>query len=186
MATVDPAKPSVPDSVAVVRDFVNTTDHETGVDDLATSADLGRYLRSAGLCARTVRADDADLATAHALRAGLRRALEANHDGSSTPSPGLRKVLRDLPVRMDWSTEGAVLQPVEGGIRGALTRIALAAHQCSVEGMWWRLKICASDECQWAYYDHSKNKSRNWCEYGCGNKVKTRAYRARRRATAGT
>ena len=44
------------------------------------------------------------------------------------------------------------------------------------------LKICSSDECEWAYYDHSKNRSRHWCEYGCGNRVKTRAYRARRRA----
>ena len=183
MENVDPPKPDVPAAVAVVRDFVNTIDHETGADDLATAADLARYLCSAGLCVRTARADDADLATAHRLRAGLRRALEANHDGSSTPSPGLRKALRDLPVRMDWSPEGAVLQPAEGGVRGALARIALAAHQCSNEGTWWRLKICASDECQWAYYDHSKNKSRNWCEYGCGNKVKTRAYRARRRAT---
>lgn len=185
MATVELPKPDVPGPVAVVRDFVNTTDHETGVDDLATAADLARYLWSAGLCARTARADDADLATAHRLRAGLRRALEANHDGTSTPSPGLRKALRDLPVRLDWSPEGAVLEPAGGGIRGGLARIALAAHQCSVEETWWRLKICAADECQWAYYDHSKNRSRQWCDYGCGNKVKTRAYRARRRATAG-
>ena len=177
--------PDVPDTAAVVRDFVNTTDHETGVDDLATAAGRGRCRRWAGRAARTVRADDADLATAHRLRTGLRRALEANHDGTSTPPPVLRQALRDLPVRMDWSPEGAVLQPADGGIRGALARIALAAHQCSVDGTWWRLKICASDECQWAYYDHSKNRSRNWCEYGCGNKVKTRAYRARQRSASG-
>jgi predicted RNA-binding Zn ribbon-like protein len=184
MTTVDLPKPDVPGLVAVVRDFVNTTDHETGIDDLATPADLTRYLRSAGLAARTARADDADLALAHRLRAGLRRALEANHDGTSTPARELRSALRDLPVRMDWSVAGAVLQPTEGGVRGALARIALAAHQCSVEGTWWRLKICASSDCAWAYYDHSKNRSRNWCEYGCGNKIKTRAYRARQRSAA--
>jgi predicted RNA-binding Zn ribbon-like protein len=183
MTTVDLPKPDVPGPVAVVRDFVNTTDHETGIDDLATPAELGRYLRSAGLGARTARADDTDLALAHRLRAGLRRALEANHDGSSTPTPELRRALRELPVRLDWSDDGAVLHPTEGGVRGALARIALAAHQCSVEGTWWRLKICALDECEWAYYDASKNRSRNWCEYGCGNKVKTRAYRARQRST---
>jgi predicted RNA-binding Zn ribbon-like protein len=181
---MDEPKPDVPAAVAVVRDFVNTTDHETGVDDLATPADLTRYLRSAGLAARTARADDTELALAHRLRAGLRRALEANHDGISTPAPELGRAMRDLPVRMDWSPDGAVLRPAAGGIRGALARIALAAHQCSVEGTWWRLKICASSDCAWAYYDHSKNRSRNWCEYGCGNKIKTRAYRARHRSTA--
>jgi predicted RNA-binding Zn ribbon-like protein len=185
MADIELPTPDVLGPVAVVRDFVNTTDHETGVDDLTTAPNLARYLWSAGLCARTARADDTDLARAHRLRAGLRRALEANHDVTSTPSPVLRKVLRELPVRLDWSPEGAVLEPAARGVHGALARVALAAHQSSVEGTWKRLKICASDECQWAYYDHSKNKSRNWCEYGCGNKVKTRAYRERRRATAG-
>ena len=68
------------------------------------------------------------------------------------------------------------------GVRGALARIGLAAHEAAAEGVWWRLKICSSDECEWAYYDHSKNRSRHYCEYGCGNKLKTRAYRARRRA----
>ena len=49
-------------------------------------------------------------------------------------------------------------------------------------GTWWRLKICASDECEWAYYDHSKNRSRQWCEYGCGNRIKSRNFRARQAA----
>ena len=49
-------------------------------------------------------------------------------------------------------------------------------------GIWWRLKICSSDECEWAYYVQSKNRSRSYCEYGCGNKLKTRAYRARQRS----
>jgi len=183
---MDLPKRDVPAPVTVVRDFVNTTDHETGIEDLSTPAELARYLRSAELCARTARADDRDLELAHRLRAGLRLAMEANHDGVGEPASELGKAMRDLPVRLDWSAQGAVLQPAVGGVRGALARIALAAHQCSVEGTWWRLKICASDECQWAYYDHSKNKSRNWCEYGCGNKVKTRAYRARQRATTET
>jgi predicted RNA-binding Zn ribbon-like protein len=183
MSTVDLPNQPVPGAAAVVRDFVNTTDHETGEDELSTPAALARYLRSAGFAPRGARADEADLALAHRLRKALRLGLEANHDGASTPPPALGRALAEMSVRMGWSPEGAVLQPTDGGIRGGLTRIALAAHQCSVDGTWWRLKICTSDECQWAYYDHSKNRSRNWCEYGCGNKAKTRAYRARRRST---
>jgi predicted RNA-binding Zn ribbon-like protein len=185
MAAVDVPEPEVPGAAAVVRDFVNTVDNETGVDDLADPAALARYLTSSSLAPRSARADDADLALAHQLRTGLRQELAAHHDGTAAPSTVLRRVLRELPVRMDWSPEGAVLQPTEGGIRGGLARIALAAHQCSVEGTWWRLKICSDDACQWAYYDHSKNRSRNWCEYGCGNKAKTRAYRARQRSASG-
>ena len=58
----------------------------------------------------------------------------------------------------------------------------MAAHEAAAAGLWWRLKICRYDECEWAYYDHSKNRSRNYCEYNCGNKLKTRAYRARQKA----
>jgi len=38
-------------------------------------------------------------------------------------------------------------------------------------------------DCQWAFYDRSKNRSGRWCSMRtCGNRTKTRAYRTRRRA----
>lgn len=189
MTAVDLPRPDVPAPVAVVRDFVNTTDRETGVDDIETAAGLVRYLVREGLAADGARATSADLALAHRLRSGLRGALELNHDaGAGAPPsgevPGLGSALRELPVHLDWTEAGAVARPSRSGVRGALARVGLAAQESAAQGLWWRLKICAWDECEWAYYDHSKNRSRAWCEYGCGNKVKTRAYRARQRAEA--
>jgi predicted RNA-binding Zn ribbon-like protein len=182
MTTAELPRPEVPEAIAVVRDFVNTTDHETDTDELTTAAELTRYLVREGLLARATRATSDDLALALRLRSGLRRALEQNHDGGTEPMPDLSGALRDLPVQLDWTEAGPALRPTVSGIRGALSLIGLAAHQAATEGIWWRLKICSSDECEWAYYDHSKNRSRSWCEYGCGNKMKTRAYRARQRA----
>jgi predicted RNA-binding Zn ribbon-like protein len=182
VSTVDLPRPDVPRPIAVVRDFVNTTDHETGTDELTTVDDLTRYLVTEGLLGRAVPATDEDLGLARRLRAGLRRALELNHDGVSDSLPALAGALSELPVALDWGGSGAGLRTTAPGVRGALAQIGLAAHQATTEGIWWRLKICASDECEWAYYDHSKNRSRNWCEYGCGNKLKTRAYRARKSA----
>ncbi len=175
-------RPDVPAPIAVVRDFVNTTDHETGTDELTTQAELVRYLTQEGLLTSGARATAHDLALARRLRAGLRRALERNHDGDDGPVPELAGALRELPVTLDWTDAGPTLATTAGGVRGALARIGLAAHAAAGEGIWWRLKICLHDECEWAYYDHSKNQSRSWCEYGCGNKVKTRAYRERQRA----
>ena len=44
-------------------------------------------------------------------------------------------------------------------------------------------QVCVADDCQWAFYDTSKNRSRHWCSMGvCGNRQKTRTYRARQRA----
>lgn len=172
----------VPRAIAVVRDFVNTTDRETSTDELSTPAGLSRYLAGHGLMARATRATAEDLETATRLRSGLRRALELNHTGGATALPELADALGDQPVSLTWSPDGAVLTTTASGVRGGLARIAIAAQVAAADGDWWRLKICAWDECEWAFYDHSKNRSRNWCEYGCGNKVKTRAYRARQAA----
>jgi predicted RNA-binding Zn ribbon-like protein len=177
-------RPDVPASIAVVRDFVNTTDRETGTDDLSTQADLVRHLTRDGLLTSTARATSADLALARRLRAGLRSALEGNHDGDVDPVPELVKALAELPVTLGWGAEGPRLTTTSGGVKGALARIGLAAHEAASTGTWWRLKICAYDECEWAYYDHSRNRSRSWCEHACGNLVKTRSYRARQRALA--
>ncbi len=182
MTAVDLPRPDVPRPIAIVRDFVNTTDHETGSDELSTAAELGRYLLAEGLVARPVRASGEDLRAAIALRSALREALELNHDGRLAALPALELALADLPVALSWVDGAVVVRPGASGARGALAGIGVAAVQAAADGLWWRLKICASDECEWAYYDHSKNRSRNWCEYGCGNKIKTRAYRARRTA----
>jgi len=180
MATVDLPRPDVPESVAVVRDFVNTTDHETGADDLATPAALAAYLHREGLAPSLSRAGGDDLDLAHRLRAGLRQALEVQ-DGAGADPSGLAQVLEQLDVSLTCDATGPVLTTSAAGVAGGLARIGVAAHTMAVRGFWGRLKICSSDECGWAYFDHSKNRSRSWCEYGCGNKVKTRSYRARQR-----
>jgi predicted RNA-binding Zn ribbon-like protein len=182
MSTVDLPRPDVPQPIAVVRDFVNTTDRETGSDDLTTRAALERYLRAEGLLTGAGRANEADLDLAHRLRVGLRRALELNHDGGEADLPALAAALADLPITLTWTGSAPLLGTSATGVRGALARIGIAAHQAAAADLWWRLKICAFDECEWAYYDHSKNRSRSYCEYGCGNILKTRAYRARQRA----
>ena len=181
MATAD-----VPAALAVVRDFVNTSDHELGTDELETRNGLAEWLARAELVPTTGRADpsESDLELARRLRAGLRSALELNHDGGDGPLPALQEALAELPVALAWDGAAPVLTTPATGALGGLARVALAAHEGVSSGEWARLKICAFDECEWAYVDQSKNRSRAYCEYGCGNKLKTRAYRARQRAGA--
>ena len=50
------------------------------------------------------------------------------------------------------------------------------------DGVWQRLKACANPDCQWVYYDASRNRSGRWCSMGeCGDVMKARAYRERGR-----
>ena len=174
-------------AVAVVRDFVNTSDHDEGTDELDSRSGLTRWLAGTGLASETTtEASAAELDLALRLRAGLRRGLELNHDGGREPIPGLTDVLAELPVVLGWDGTAPVLTTSGDGVLGGLARVAVSAHETVATGEWGRLKICSFDECEWAYVDRSKNRSRHYCEYGCGNKLKTRAYRARQRAAAGS
>ena len=56
--------------------------------------------------------------------------------------------------------------------------------RAQIDGTWPRLKVCAADDCRWAFYDSSRNRGGNWCKMEiCGNRMKNRSYRARRNAT---
>jgi predicted RNA-binding Zn ribbon-like protein len=48
-----------------------------------------------------------------------------------------------------------------------------------------RLRVCTADDCNNVVVDLSKNRSRRFCERGCGNRANVAAYRARKRDAAG-
>jgi predicted RNA-binding Zn ribbon-like protein len=42
------------------------------------------------------------------------------------------------------------------------------------------LKACPADDCQYAFYDRSRNHSAVWCDMKvCGNRAKVRQFRTR-------
>jgi predicted RNA-binding Zn ribbon-like protein len=164
--------------------FVNSMDNEEQTDDLTSPAELSAWLEEHGLGEAPLRATTADLALARRLRDALRAAMRAHHDGTDD-SPALDDLAARLPVVVDLTGPTPGLRPAAEGVRGALAGLMVAVAAAGADGGWPRLKICASDECQWAFFDASKNQSRTWCEWGCGNRAKTRSYRARRRAAAG-
>ena len=45
-----------------------------------------------------------------------------------------------------------------------------------------RLRICAYPDCDDVLVDLSKNRSKRFCDGGCGNRAAVSAYRARRAA----
>jgi predicted RNA-binding Zn ribbon-like protein len=54
---------------------------------------------------------------------------------------------------------------------------------CLETGEPGRLKACENVDCFWVFYDNSRNRTRRWCDSrGCGNLIKVRRFRAKRRA----
>jgi predicted RNA-binding Zn ribbon-like protein len=177
------------DGDLLLRDFVNTYDVDCDIDELGAPSDLSAWLAERGLTPPGARAKESDLVIAVILRAGLRAAMLGHQEPAAVALPDeLGRALAALPLRVSIDGTVPVLVPVHGGMRAGLARIAAAAVASMAGGGWARLKVCREPTCRWAFLDTSKNRSRSWCSMRmCGNRTKTRAYRARRRqaATAG-
>jgi predicted RNA-binding Zn ribbon-like protein len=180
----------LPPHAALLRDFVNTYDIDESAEALVDPPALVRWLAAHHLVdqfesAVSVEAEATDLSLAHNLREALRAEFLAHHDlpdDHHSAAPVLQATTAELMLRVDFTDGRPRLEPVEGGVRGALARLAAAAVTAQWDGSWERLKVCPADDCQWAFYDTSKNRSRTWCSMRvCGNRTKTRTYRRRHR-----
>ena len=174
------AAPTTPPEIDLVRTFVNTVDVEDGTDALRTTADLTAWLREHAALEPDARADRATLALALRLRDALRADLESHHTGADTGGveAELDAICGALPLRYVSGPE--VIAPHGRGAPAALAAVLAASTRSRILGSWSRLKICPADDCRWAFYDESRNRSRRWCSMEvCGNRSKVRAFRDR-------
>jgi predicted RNA-binding Zn ribbon-like protein len=168
-----------------ILDLVNTKDLESGIEELREPGALRDWLLERRLIDPATEVTAEDLAFTVELREALRAMLRVN-DGHPVDAVALRVVNRvtgSLPLQLHFSTDGEPgLGPGTRGVRGALAGMLGAVPLAEADGTWRRLKVCSADTCQWAFYDKSKNRSGRWCSMRvCGNRTKTRAYRARQR-----
>lgn len=149
------------DDVALVLAFLNTVDAEEGTDLLDDPVAWRHWVRDRGI--GVPGAPD----QVRSARDALRIAVAGDADtGWSGEALGVR-IEAGRPVLVPGDAVAAVL--------AAATRLA-------VTGTWDRLKICPADDCRWAFYDRSRNRSRTWCSMQvCGNREKARTFRARSR-----
>jgi predicted RNA-binding Zn ribbon-like protein len=182
---------AVPSSARLVRDFVNSYEPQIDGESWGSSDALKDWLIQQRLVPSDTAVADSDLATAVALREGVRNVLlgHAGHDPDPGAIDALRAVLAELPVRVDFDTDDYRLVSLRNDPVGrAFGQLLDAVRQSSQGGTWHRLKVCARDSCRWAFYDASRNQTRRWCSMaGCGNHIKMRrAYTARKTRAAVT
>ena len=177
----DPA----PGDLELIRQLVNTRDVESGWEGLTNPADAAAWFADRGLLPARRRLTDADLATTVALREALREALAANggHADQAAAHEALDHLAAHYPLHVRVNGR-AHLEARGSGIAPAMGTLLAVVYDAMTVGTWDRLKICRNDECQWAYYDHSRNHSGAWCTMAvCGNRMKGRSFRERRAAT---
>jgi predicted RNA-binding Zn ribbon-like protein len=175
---------AAPGELDRVRVFVNTLDLETHEDALADPSATAAWFAERELLPDGEELTDADVRQAREMREALRKLLLA-HNGATLDPAAVEAVngaakSAELVVRFDEQGD-AGLVPVRTGVDGALGRLLAIVFRAVADGSWERLKACPAEDCEWAFYDWSKNGSGTWCDMAvCGNRAKARAYRERR------
>jgi predicted RNA-binding Zn ribbon-like protein len=179
------AKPA-PGPLRRVQAFINTIDLESGQDRLRAVEDARPWLVANELLASDAPLREDDLRTVVAFREGLRALVIQNTDGQP-PAAGTVSTLNEIAgqefARVTIAADGGVrLAPIRDDIRGRLLTMLLDIADAQCDGTWVHMKACANDDCLWAFYDRSRNHGGTWCDMAtCGNKLKNRDFRARRR-----
>jgi predicted RNA-binding Zn ribbon-like protein len=174
---------AAPHNLDLVADFVNSADLETGREDLSGSPELAAWLHAHDLLPSETALGEADLNASLRLREAL-RAVMLSHNGGPVDAAAEREleaVARRGRLGVHFPAGDAMrLEPEAPGLPGALAALLVPVAEAISDGTWSRVKACRADDCHWAFYDFSRNRSGAWCEMAvCGNREKVRAYRER-------
>src|SRR5437899_4711752 len=143
-----------PGRLGLIKDFVNTLDLEEGQESLRGPAELAGWLAERGLISSpAVTAEEHSLALA--TRETIRRLLLVNNGEEGNPDDlaALDRLAAEASLTPRFQPWGVRLEPVAGGVIGALGRLLAIMAEAMVEGNWSRLKACSDHGCQWAFYD---------------------------------
>lgn len=157
----------------------STSDGET----LASQADLDRFLTEHGWTGSRTH-DAAELRAVHVLRRRLRGLWELSEAELVAEVNAILVEGRALPQVVEHDGFGWHIHAVPHEAPLA-TRMGVEAAMAFVDvlrsGELDRLKTCVAADCDDVVVDLSRNRSRRFCDSGCGNRENVRAYRDRRR-----
>jgi predicted RNA-binding Zn ribbon-like protein len=171
-------------ALAAAAALVNTDDRAG--DKLPDLAALNAFVDEWQWTGRRARTR-AELQEVHNLRPRLRAAWHADLATAVRLTNELLAEYRALPqlvVHDGWDyhihgtgPDAPVAQRM--AVEAAMAFVdVIRAHQLE------RLRVCAADDCENVLVDLSKNRSRRFCDAGCGNRANVAAYRARKSGSA--
>lgn len=169
--------------LATAAALVNTAGTTDGLADLPA---LDAFVRSWGWTGDR-KHDEAELRAVRRLRPRLRELWEADEERVVAIVNALLREAKALPqlVKHDVWDYHLHATPHDAPLA---TRMAVEAAMAFVDVVRSRevsrLRICAYPDCGNVIVDLSKNRSKRYCDAGCGNRTAVAAYRARRAATA--
>jgi predicted RNA-binding Zn ribbon-like protein len=137
--------------------------------------------------------NEAALSELVALRSLLQRMVQAiaqGHQPAVEDIASLNSYLEAAPFYRYLEVAGETYQvqqmPLHKDWRWVQAEIAISFAELLSQENPARIKKCENADCNWVYYDESRNQSRRWCDEGCANIIKVRRFRKRQREHAET
>lgn len=173
-----------PVPLLAVQALANTYSYEDDEERLPNPEGAREWLIASGLARPDVRVGEAELERLLELRRAVRGLIAANLPETAAEADPARDagLLATHPPPLTSGADGRLelhLDPA-ASVDEFAAQIAGIVFRAQLDGEWERLKICASDDCRWAFYDASRNRGGTWCQMEvCGNRAKNRRFRAR-------
>jgi predicted RNA-binding Zn ribbon-like protein len=77
------------------------------------------------------------------------------------------------------------VRPAGEGVDAIVGALIADLHRAVTSGSWRRVRLCAHEPCNAAFYDATRSRTQRWHSYEmCGNRANVAAYR--RRAATGS
>lgn len=171
------------DALRSAAGLVNTAPGPQRDDTIRTPDDLQDFVEE-WRWSGPVAGDDAELAKVRALRPRLRQVWTAGDDEECVGLVNeLLRTGRASPRLVDHDGWGWHIHATESDAPLA-ERMQVEAAMAFVDvirsGERDRLRVCAAEDCDDVLVDLSRNRSKRYCEGGCGNRLAAAAYRSRR------
>jgi predicted RNA-binding Zn ribbon-like protein len=157
---------------------------QSGIVSAKQAGELSGYAEQRGSFARK------SFAEAIRLREAVYRAFSAIAQGKSATAADL-DVITEFAVK---ALQHRVLSRADGGYRwqwqqtgnNPLDRILWPMSQAAAELLTSEqlriVRFCEAPDCEWLFLDHSRNRSRRWCDMTtCGNRQKAQRHYRRSR-----
>jgi len=139
--------------------------------------------------------DQEDIKYLQQLRSFLKEFVQYIVAGGTSPGWRIEELNR-------WMSEELVLRELQSnekgnytlsyrtinpGLKGVAADIAASFATTLAEGESTRIRICDNPDCLWIYYDDTRNRSKRYCDDKmCGNLMKVRRFRAKKKLQSNT